>query len=226
MEKSSDEVRIVILRAMESEEARNNVPYDGVLGHPPGWAPEWAVKFFISYRNRLLDVRGCPHKYLIEWVGRYTDEYLEEKENPNGLIPPPEYPNGKPTDDFCFLDEIGFLAWLKWCVDQGEKEGGKRLGRGLSELARSGAEEKNRLNKEARIHCIHEADAIWKAEKKRGDEVTRIGAMCKMLLDDLNNKGMWVPKTDTRIRGWLSEADRIGNIIIPPEARKAGRTKR
>lgn len=108
-------------------EERDNLDYDGVVGFPPEWVPEWAISFFQNYRSRLLDVRGYTYDDLVELVERYMDVFFRTKYTrgveTSNFPYPAVYPNGRSIDFHCFMDEIGFLAWLKWCVDQGKEIG-------------------------------------------------------------------------------------------------------
>ena len=104
-----------VYKAMEE---RDNQDYDGVVGEPPPWVPEWAVSFFRGYRYRLLNVRGYTSNELLTLISQYDS--IEN--NPNGFRWPTTYPNGQRVDPHCFQDEIRFLAWLKWCVGQGKEK--------------------------------------------------------------------------------------------------------
>ena len=112
----------------KAKEERDNQKYDGVVGVPPGWVPEWAESFFRGYRNRLLDVRGYTPNELLTLINQYD----EINNNPNGFRWPATYPNRQRVDPHCFQDEIGFLAWLRWCVDKGQKDGLEVLGGGFA----------------------------------------------------------------------------------------------
>ncbi len=96
--------------------------YDGVVGEPPDWVPEWAVLYFEGYRDRLRFVRKYEDSELLKWIDQFRKEYLDSIVAPDFNCPE-TYPNGQNVDPYCFEDEIGFLARLKWCVDQGKEIG-------------------------------------------------------------------------------------------------------
>lgn len=112
---------------------RNSPDYDGVLGLPPDdWVPEWAINSFRHYRNRLLDVRGYTPSDLIKMIDQYRIYFFEKDRDPSKFRFPTVYPNGENVDLYCFQDEIGFLSWLKYCVDQGPENGLKLLAGGFA----------------------------------------------------------------------------------------------
>ncbi len=106
---------------------RNKSPYDGVLGSPPDWVPDWAISFFKGYRNRLLDVRGYTSEEVLSLIDT-QDKVSEDAE----FHWPVTYPNGQKADPFCFHDEVRFLAWLRWCVNLGPSKGLEILGGGFA----------------------------------------------------------------------------------------------
>ena len=105
--------------------------YDGVQGEPEDWVPEWAVLYFESYRDRLLSDRGFEVSALLKLIEQYRGKYFREEHTDSVVAPgfhcPKTYPNGQRVDSHCFHDEIGFLAWLKWCVEMGPKRGLEEL---------------------------------------------------------------------------------------------------
>lgn len=127
--------RLAVLKAI------SHVPYDGVhgepgnsegTGEPAKWIPEWALKQFHTYRKRLLEIRGYQHAELLTLINKYSFHYLGS-DGPQGFLAIPErYPSGDIVDPYCFEDEIGFLAWLKWCVDDGDQVGLSRLAGGFA----------------------------------------------------------------------------------------------
>jgi hypothetical protein len=132
-----DEFDQMIDRAVEDTakaiKERDNQDYDGVVGVPPeDWVPEWAINSFRHYRNRLLDVRGYMPSDLIKMIAQYRSCFYAKDRDPSKFCPPTVYPNGKNVDLYCFQDEIGFLSWLKWCVDQGPESGLKLLAGGFA----------------------------------------------------------------------------------------------
>lgn len=115
-------------KALRGRDAHN---YDGILGLPPKWVPEWALNQFRNYRNRLIDVREYEPSNLLALVTRYRICFFEDK-NPAGFQFSTTYPNGQSIDLYCFQDEIGFLAWLKYCADQGPEMGLGLIGGGFA----------------------------------------------------------------------------------------------
>jgi len=101
--------------------------YDGVQGVPDEWVPEWAILYFEGYRDRLLSDRGFEVSALLKLIEQYRKEYFRGEHTDSVVAPgfhcPETYPNGQSVDRHCFHDEIGFLAWLKWCVDMGPEKG-------------------------------------------------------------------------------------------------------
>jgi len=65
------------IQYFEQQEARNEQPYDGVLGRLPQWVPEWHQIQFRRTRNHLLDkgVHGKPLRPPI--VQGYIKIYTE-----------------------------------------------------------------------------------------------------------------------------------------------------
>ena len=132
-----DELDQMLDRAVDDNakaiKERDNQDYDGVVGEPPEeWVPEWAINSFRHYRNRLLDVRGYMPSDLIKMIGQYRNCFYEKDRDPSKFRFPTVYPNGRNVDLYCFQDEIGFLSWLKYCVDQGPEIGLKLLAGGFA----------------------------------------------------------------------------------------------
>jgi hypothetical protein len=80
----------------------------------------------------LLDVRGYVPSDLIKVIGQYRNCFYEKDRDPSKFRFPTVYPNGENVDLYCFQDEIGFLSWLKYCVDQGKEKGLELLAGGFA----------------------------------------------------------------------------------------------
>ncbi|MET0014475.1 MAG: hypothetical protein ABW088_12560 [Sedimenticola sp.] len=220
---SSESLRDAIERSLDQLSERHRMTFDGVLGEPPKYIPEWAEQQFYSIRNRLLDIRGYESKTLIKLMDKYQSAFLTQSEKPESFSIPFSYPNGQAIDIYCFIDEIGFLAWLRWCISQGEKECGRLLGKGFYQERKKGADKTNGKIYASREYCIAVAREKWDEEQREEKTITRIGDMCTHLLYGLAQKEMWRPTSEKKVREWLSKAEKDGLLDIPTEARKAGR---
>jgi hypothetical protein len=91
------------------------LPYDGVTGHLPEWAPEPSVEAFKENRAKVLVVCDIDHARL--FLDRYQETYFtKDFTRRTG-----------PRSKGCFPIEIehhlSILCHLRWCVDQGEEKG-------------------------------------------------------------------------------------------------------
>lgn len=157
---------------------RDNQDYDGVLGEPPECVPEWASSFFRMYRNRLMDVREYTHESLLNMIELYMNEYFRERDTGgveiSNLIWPSTYPNGKNIDLHCFRDEIGFIAWIKWCVDQGEKICVAELSGNNGELGLRISQSNARFGKVRGTELHEERAGEWKKWIKEKDRLIKV----------------------------------------------------
>ena len=170
--------------------------YDGVVGEPPSWVPEWAISYFEGYRDRLLLDRGYKVSELLQYIDLFRLKYLDaEKRCPDGIELnvsdfdcPPTYPNGQHVDKHCFLDEIGFLSRLKWCVDQGEKDGLAELSGENALMSISWRENQSKFGA-IRAKMLHEErESEWKKWKEEKNRLIKINPHLAMNKSELARK--------------------------------------
>jgi hypothetical protein len=112
----------------ERQNARNEQPYDGVLGRLPQWAPEWHQKQFKATRNRLLD-NGVDGKPLSPYIVQgYIKIYTELGVTRDSTIEKPgEQTDGPEWIPPEVMEHVGYLAHLRWAISLGEERGLQEL---------------------------------------------------------------------------------------------------
>lgn len=103
-----------IKRAVEINEARENAPFNGVLGSPPDWFPDWHVTEFRRIRNNLLDT---PHygeiitpEKAVEWLNEWASMHQQSGVNSHSV----------PIE---LQDSIGKLSHYRFAASLPEIEG-------------------------------------------------------------------------------------------------------
>lgn len=161
----------LMLDAGEPARKRLEMEYDGINGRLPKWTPDNYKNDFIRIRGRLLDSRELSYEYIMLWMDKYRDSFLLGTES-DGFTVLREYPNGKPIDWYAFTDEIGLLAWLRWCVfDLDKKTAREQLYDGFSGIVDAGdkgREQKNKKYASIEDFCIKTADGIWSEYQEAG----------------------------------------------------------
>jgi hypothetical protein len=109
-ELTEEEVAQKILATQERVDARNNLPYDGIMGSLPEWAPGPIQEQFEIARNRVIDSWQYTREQALEWLDRFTDTDLEWEY-------PAKYPNGLDIDPRFIASTFGFLAQLRWAAN-------------------------------------------------------------------------------------------------------------
>lgn len=89
---------------------------------------------------------------------------------------------------------------------------------------RRGADKANARANESRKYCIEAAKEIWSGVED--DDVYRIGYVCNLLFDDLKNQKKWCQSKSDKIKEWIKEAGKNGEIHIPSAASMPGRPKK
>lgn len=219
----------ILAETMGHIKERETVPYDGVNGNPPNWVPERAVLYFESYRNRLLKVRGYTAPELLKWMARYRKEYLTEVDTYSRSIPnmqcPTTYPNRDTVDRYYFLDEIGFLAWLKWCVFDLDEETAKEqldVGFSVADVGGKGRDSKNKKIAASKVFVFKTAQGIWDDQVKDGKSIYIVTVMAKKMLTTLkeeskkkeNKDKYFIPEESTMPR-WINQAIKDGVLTKP-----------
>ncbi len=158
---------------------RNDKRYDGVLGRLPQWVPEWHQKQFDVTRNRLLDngVHGKPLSPDI--VQGYIKIYTELGVTRDSAVAKPgeemDAPEWIPPE---VMEDVGYLAHLRWAISLGEDRGllelsGKMAERGAAYTRRTkrggekGAEAKREESDAKRIVQVAQG-LLRNGEKRRG----------------------------------------------------------
>ena len=88
-----------------------------------------------------------------------------------------------------------------------------------SNRQRSNAVRGNEKFAKSRKYCIDRAAALWESEP-----LSRMGEMLDTLVTELQEGGHYVPG-QKKVREYLIEASKKGELKIPPEAQRPGRPK-
>ena len=172
--------------AFEPQRARLQAEYDGINGKPPAWVPKHYCNDFYRLRGRLLDDRGYTHDALMVWLDRYRDHFLLDTETDESLPLMRKYPNGQPLDRLSFMDEIGLLAWLRWCVFDIDKKTAKEqldVGFSIANAADKGRDNRNKKYKEIEDFFIKTADGIWTEYHNSGKRLFTVPEMATKIIN-------------------------------------------
>lgn len=213
---------------VDSVKGLNSPPYNGVVGLPPRWIPEWSMSDFIRFRSRLLDIRGYSTGELLNEVNRYYDVHMTADGDLTKYKPPAKYPNGSPVDEYGFKDEVGYLAWLRWCVSLGKKDGGKVLGRGFSaaDVGDKGRDSKNKKIEASKDYVFKNTQSEWNKQEKEGKTISTVPVIGKKMLKALKGESeieeykdiYFIPKKSMMPR-WINQAIKEGVLIRPGKAK-------
>lgn len=222
---------------------RKLLRYDGVVGMLPEWVSDPDQRRFEWARNLLLNTYS--HDQVIEIIDAwqiYVKEKIDIQRHMNkqlgnsGELEDSIISKVRQLDDSPFVQmprefvqAIDYLVFVKQAIDAGPIEGIKMLAgdhaaRGYTayENCKRRAEKANKNKNRARKFCIESAEKLWGMEEAQGKPITRIGAVSDLLWQELKENGYWQPTSADKVREWLKDAHKKGELIIPEDAQKSG----
>lgn len=161
-------------KAEAEHQQRKAAPYDGVMGEPPAWVPDWHRNEFFSLRDQLLLTKRVPSEKALRWLDAFTRLGERGYESATRHIPLDE------------LDAVGKLASLRDVVSLGEEKGLKLLagedavqGRAVMRGRRKGSKKTGDTMKakgeETRRRVLAESDRLLRAGTLPRDLAGKIG---------------------------------------------------
>ena len=213
--------------------------YDGVAGVLPEWIPARDREEFDEGRARLLSVYTPEQvlEFLELWPKYFKGKPGRLRIVDNDPRKEPIIIKGIQSDDSPFArmehilwKSIHHLARLKYAVDAGQKEGLRLLGgeyaaRGFDAHGSTsrGGKESHKPSRESQDLCLQWADEHWRKEEADGGTITRIGSLSETLWERLRSEAHWHPTSPEKVREWIKQAGKNGDLEIPPDAQKHGR---
>lgn len=176
----------ILEREAQKHKKRRAAPYDGVMGEPPEWVPEWHQVEFIRLRNELLDYGVCNTRVTPEQVLKWLDAWAQIREiKGDEILPPPYIPSE-------VSKTVEYLADLRFAVSLGKQKGlefltgpahakyammGKNFSRNQSEKAKK---PRGKVSDDGKTMTINEIIGQLTRSPEHIDE-----------LGDVRAKGLW-----------------------------------
>jgi len=132
-----EEITFQVRDDYEHHEARNAMPYDGILGSLPEWVPKPIQRYFERYRNLVIDTWGYKPVKAVKILDQFHESswllgYSEK------------YPDGRDIDFAFFSTIIGYLYQLRWALELPTEDALSLLS---GEFAKSGYRSSKNLGK-------------------------------------------------------------------------------